>query len=93
MATVVDTIKIRRSYTPGYRPPLDINDNRRLTDGELFINFPDAVIQVGRKAGAPLEFSLAQSALPNPATIPAQSGLEAGVEPRWHLNGPFLCFG
>ncbi len=93
-AIIIDLIKIRRSHTPGYRPPLDVNDNKRLTDGELFINVPDGLILVGSKNGPPVEFrSAVTSQLPSPQDLPSTSGAEAGAPARWHLNGAFLCYG
>ncbi len=92
MAIVIDLIKIRRSHTPGYRPPTSVNDPKRLTDGELFINFPDGVIQVGAEGGPPVEFRSGVAAtLPDPADLPLSPGPPG--QPRWHLNGAFLCFG
>ncbi len=91
MAIVIDLIKIRRSYTPSYRPPTDVNDNKRLTDGELCINVPDGVIRIGTKtAPGYVEF---RNGLPDPATLPTTSGADANTAPRWYMNGSFLCFG
>jgi len=50
----IDTIQIRRSSTPGFRPGM--NETRGLNDGELFINDADGVLRVGGLAGLHTDF-------------------------------------
>lgn len=69
----VDRVKIRRSFTPGYRPGM--NGSRSLEEGEEFINYADEVRCIGTGEGAFKELPLTVAGV----IAPTRADLVAGT--------------
>ncbi|MBA9068006.1 hypothetical protein FHR71_001741 [Methylobacterium sp. RAS18] len=76
---VVERVQLRRSQTPGYRPP--INGPRALREGEAFFNVADNILCIGSGLGLFVEFNLNLGGPPGPEGPQGLPGVQGPIGP------------
>lgn len=77
---IVERIQDRRSFTPGYRPP--INGLLALREGESFYNLADGVLCIGTGLGVYVEFNLRLGGPPGPQGPQGVPGVAGPIGPQ-----------